>query len=322
MSYDVPPSLRGIADHQRGVITRRQAQEAGLSRDVILSRVDRGRWQRLHTGVYVTFSGPVGRQPALWAAVLRAGEGAALSYQTAAELDRLTDKPASMIHITIPSSRKVMPIQGAVLHAKRDAAHAIHPTRLPPRLRVEETVFDLADTCDDPMDAIGWITSALGRKLTTQDRLRETLSRRARLRWRSDLTIVLSPDLAGVHSVLEFRYVRDVETPHGLPKATRQARASRAGVSEYRDVLYDEFAVAVELDGRVAHPGDTRWLDIQRDNAAATGGLITLRYGYREVTMTPCLVARQVAEVLRLRGWRGSARPCSAKCPLNHRLAS
>jgi len=223
-----------------------------------------------------------------------------------------------MIHLTIPSSRKVMPIRGVILHAKVDAVRATHPSRLPPRLRIEETVCDLADKCDDAWDAIGWVTSALGRRLTTQDRLRETMSRRSRLRWRSDLTCVLSPDLTGIHSVLEYRYFRNVEAPHGLPKASRQARVSRDGIREYRDVLLEEYSVAVELDGRVAHPGDTRWRDIWRDNAAATDGVITLRYGYRELTLRPCLVAGQVAEVLQFRGWPGTARPCSPNCPLRH----
>jgi len=206
-----------------------------------------------------------------------------------------------------PDSSRARPAHGA--------AEATHPSRLPPRLRIEETIFDLADRCDDAWDAVGWIASALGRRLTTQDRLRGTLDKRSRLRWRGDLTAVLSPDLAGIHSLLEYRYFRNVESPPGLPKATRQARASRGGASVYRDVLLDEFALVVELDGRVAHPGDTRWLDIQRDNIAAASGLITLRYGYRELTMRPCLVARQIAEVLILRGWQGSARPCSASCP-------
>jgi hypothetical protein len=316
MPSELSLPLRDITGHQRGVITRRQALSAGLTKDLIESRLELARWQRLHTGVYATFSGPADRQATLWAAVLRAGQGAALSHQTAAELDRLIDKPSTMIHVTFPASRKVKPIRGVVLHARRGAEQATHPSHLPPRLRIEETVFDLADKSDDAWDAIGWITSALGRRLTTQDRLRETLSQRSRLRWRTDLAAVLSPDLAGIHSVLEYRYHRNVEAPHGLPKSIRQARACPDGVSQSCDVLYDQYAVAVELDGRVAHPGDTRWLDIQRDNAAATSGIITLRYGYRELTIRPCWVAGQVAEVLILRGWQGSPRPCSASCLL------
>jgi hypothetical protein len=37
----------------------------------IVAALSSGRWQRLHTGVYATFSGEPGRRCALWAAVLR-----------------------------------------------------------------------------------------------------------------------------------------------------------------------------------------------------------------------------------------------------------
>jgi len=320
MPHELPQVLRDRAELQRGIITRRQAQAAGVSRDGIASRMASGRWQRLHAGVYAVFSGQPDRQAILWAAVLRAGPGAALSYQTAAELDHLVDKPSPVIHVMIPASRRVDRIHGIVLHARSDWQRAVHPSRLPPRTRLEETVLDLVAESDSIWDAIGWVTGALGRRLTTQDMLRQAVDERARLRWRKDIETVLSLELAGVHSVLEYRYVRNVERPHGLPKGSRQARARRDNVVEYRDVLYEEFAVAVELDGQIAHPGQTRWLDIHRDNAAAVRGIITLRFGHRELTATPCLVARDVGEVLRLRGWRGTPRPCSRGCPI--RLAS
>ncbi|MGN6794706.1 MAG: type IV toxin-antitoxin system AbiEi family antitoxin domain-containing protein [Streptosporangiaceae bacterium] len=316
MSPQLPLALRDLAELQSGVISRRQALSSGLSKDLIATRLNQGRWQRVHPGVYAAHSGGLDRQATLWAAVLRAGLGAALSHHTAAELDRLADRQSTLIHVTIPTSRRVMPIRGVALHTRVDAEAATHPSRLPPRLRLEETIFDLADTCDDAADAISWVASALGRRLTTQDRLRETMRRRARVRWRDDLALVLDSDLAGIHSLLEFRYVRDVERRHALPKGQRQAVAVVGSRRAYRDVLYEEFGLIIELDGRVAHPGDRRWLDISRDNAAAATGFITLRYGHRHLTRSPCLVAAQVADVLRLRGWRGVARRCCPGCPI------
>jgi very-short-patch-repair endonuclease len=120
-----------------------------------------------------------------------------------------------------------------------------------------------------------------------------------------------------MHSALEYRYGHDVETPHGLPKSKRQVRVRQGDKREYRDVLYEEYELVVELDGQVAHPGDRRWLDIWRDNAAAATGALTLRYGYRDLALTPCLVAAQVSQVLRSRGWPGTARPCSPNCPVS-----
>ncbi len=316
MAAPLPDPLADLAARQRGILTRRQAVAAGLTDDILESWTRSRRWQRLHYSVYAMFSGTPDREASLWAAVLRAGPGAALSYQTAAELDGLLDKPAPVVHVTVPIARRVAPAPGIVVHSRRGAEAAIHPARLPPRTRIEHTVLDLADTSLSADGAIGWVTVALGRRLTTQRKLQLALDQRSRSRWRRDLTLVLSPELAGVHSLLEYHYVRDVESPHGLPKGTRQARAGGPGRRAYRDVFYEEFGLVVELDGETAHPAETRWKDIRRDNSAAATGLVTLRYGYRDVRSTGCHVAAQLAVTLEARGWRGRPRPCSPTCPL------
>lgn len=311
----LPPLLRDAAERQAGVVTASQAAEAGLSPTTVRSRVRAGRWQRLHRGVYATFSGQPGRLAVLWAAVLYAGPGAALSHRTAAELARLADEPSDLIHVSIPADRRVAPSPGLALHISNRARQAVHPARLPPQTRIEETVLDLADAARTIDDAVGWITRALGRRLITQTRLREALAQRPRTRWRRELTELLAPDLAGLESALERRYQRHVERPHGLPAGTRQARARRGEATEYRDVLYEEFATCVELDGQLAHPSEARWRDIRRDNAVAADGGVTLRYGWLDVTARACLTADEVDRALRQRGFPGG-RPCSPGCPV------
>jgi hypothetical protein len=88
----------------------------------------------------------------------------------------------------------------------------------------------------------------------TAGKLAAAASGRRRLRWRSKLTELL--DMDGVHSVLEYRYVRDVERRHGLPSAIRQLRTRMGSRSLYRDQFYEAYRAVVELDGRVAHPAD------------------------------------------------------------------
>jgi hypothetical protein len=46
-------------------------------------------------------------------------------------------------------------------------------------------------------------------------------------------------------------------------------RAAIHGKVAYRDIYYDEYRLAVELDGRLAHPDDERWRDSLRDNKAS-----------------------------------------------------
>jgi very-short-patch-repair endonuclease len=313
MLTDLPEPLRELAQMQRGILTRSQARGGGLSRDAIEWRLRTGRWQRLHTGVYAAFTGEPTRIATLWAAVLRAGSGAILSYHTAAELYHLARQASPLIHVTIPDRRRIGKIAGVIVHVSARAELTRHPTLTPPRTTVEETVLDLVQQAATAENAYAWLTSALGRRLTTQPRMTDALSLRPRTRWRLELTMGLTADWAAVHSVLEHRYVRDVERRHGLPNSRRQARVRRGTRNEYRDVLYEGYDVAVELDGRAAHPGDTRWNDIRRDNAAAADGVLTLRYGWTDISQRPCLVASQVAQALRQRG-RISAHACSAGC--------
>ena len=320
MERELPHGLDELAAQQRGIITRAQLLQASIGSDLIKSRLRLGNWQRVHPGVYATFSGELSREGQVWAAILYAGPGALASHRTAAELAGLVDEPSSVVHVTVPANRRVQRQPGIVIHLSKTAGKAVHPSRLPPQTRIEETVLDLWDATRDLDAAVGWVTRAFGRRLTTQGQLLGALSSRQRIRRRAQLAELMNPDLAGIHSVLEYRYVRDVERPHNFPAATRQAPARLGGRNVYRDTLYEAYKTAVELDGRVAHPGDSRWNDIHRDNAAATAGTSTLRYGWPEVTTTPCDVAAEVAATLAGRGYT-LARPCSPACPVGRGAA-
>ena len=316
MARQLPDACRELLSQQEGVISRVQALAAGVSPSLLQSKVRCGRWQPLHQGVYAAFSGEPARPAALWAALLRAGRDATLSHSTAAELDRLLPAPGGhpAIHICVPGDRRVTEIRGTVLHRRNDIGLIRHPARLPPRTRIEETVLDLAGCAATLDDALGWLARACGSRLTTGAQLEVALARRPRARWRGELARALADSGAGSHSLLELRYVRDVERPHGLPRGQRQVKTRRGQRTEYRDVLYEQFGVGVETDGAVAHPVQARWRDRQRDNAAMATGIITLRYGWADITQRPCAVAAQVAAVLRSRGWTGHERPCRPGC--------
>ena len=176
MKYDIPASAVPIAQWQSGAVSRRQLLDAGLTSKLITSRLKRGRWQQLYWGVYAVFTGPPPRETWLWAALLRAGPGAALSHLTAAELHGLIDHPGESIFVTVPSTRRIT-MHGTVVRISGRVAEAIQPGREPLRTSVEETVFDLTELAETFDDACGWITRAVGRRLTTGERLTEALER-------------------------------------------------------------------------------------------------------------------------------------------------
>ena len=120
------------------------------------------------------------------------------------------------------------------------------------------------------------------------------MSVRTKLRWRADLHELIVAAAGGDHSVLEFRYHRDVERAHGLPEPARQVPfVTTAGRRGRRDRVYEEYGVVVELDGRLAHPGENQWKDKARDNAAAAVGQQSLRYGWIHVRWQACATAAE-----------------------------
>ena len=298
---------------QAGILSRRQAWAAGVSKEMIRARLASGRWQRVHAGVVATFSGRLPRESHLWAALLACGPGAVLSHETAAELAGLIATPDPAVHVSVPLTRRVTPRPGITVHRSLYAARARHPALRPQRTRTEHTVVDLIQASTDLDAAVSWLVRAVSARLTTPSRLLAALDTRFRVRWRRELTDALADVAEGCHSMLELRYLRRVERAHGLPDGTRQHSRNRW----YDDVAYSDFGVHVELDGRAAHPAEQAFRDHRRDNAAVLTGSRVLRYGFSDVTQRPCLVAAEVATMLRVAGWRGRPKGCAPTCPLN-----
>jgi hypothetical protein len=302
-----------IVWRQQGVVTRGQALASGLTLGAIRRRLQAGKWRRLYPGVYVTFTGPLPRSAVLWAAVLRAGPGAMLSHETAAELVGLLDRPADVVHVTIPATRRAQWGPGLRCHLSSRGA-SMHPTRQPPQTRIEETVVDLTQTAGGVDQALVWVVRACARRLTTADRLRVAFGARRKLRWRAELAAALDDVGSGCHSALELDYLRKVERPHGLPVARRQMSRSRRGGRWYDDVHYEAYGTLVELDGPAFHPAEATPREKRRDNAAVAEGWDVLRYGVGDIVRQPCEVAREVGAVLRLNGWSGQPRRCGPGC--------
>jgi very-short-patch-repair endonuclease len=318
MDKYIPPGYGALLEAQSGIIARRQAPADGAT---MRNRVKDGRWQRPYRAVYAAFSGELDREARLWAALRRAGEGATLSHQTAAERHRLIDEPrpgdpAPTIHITVPATRRpaqLAKIPGVVIHRSHTIFRTRHPVMAPPCTRVEDTVLDLIETTQSFDEAYNWICRAIGRRRTTAARIRATMDERTRMRWRKDLELALGDAGEGVLSLLEYRYVRYVERAHGLPTAKRQQRIQQRTGNRYLDNLYEEYRVCVELDGAAAHPPDEQWRDKRRDNwNLVHEDVLTLRFGFLDLRdeRRRCETAHDVATRLTRSGWPHFPHPC------------
>ncbi|SDS96416.1 Transcriptional regulator, AbiEi antitoxin, Type IV TA system [Actinopolymorpha singaporensis] len=274
MPTPLPPSLRATVEAQAGAVLLDQVIAAGLTRERVRARVLSGRWFRRYPRVYVTYDGPTQRSTQQWAAVLFAGLEAVLSHRSAAELWGLLDAldPDEPIDVTVPSGRRVIQQRGLRVHRSRRILALRHPSRMPPRTRVEETILDLASGADRLADVVCLVTCACQRRRTTPARLLAALAGRPTLRWRAQLRALLSDVEEGAQSPLEVAYLRSVERPHRLPRSVRQTSRRTAAGRQWSDVCYEKYLLLVELDGRLGHVEEGAFRDRRRDNGAAEDG--------------------------------------------------
>jgi hypothetical protein len=301
---------------QAGVASRQQLIAGGLSSGTIRRRVVDGRWRPLQRGVYVTYSGPPTPIALVWAAVLRAGPGAAAGPRTSLWLAGATDEPPSRLDVTVPGRRRARGRLPFDVEERADLEQLVLPGARPPRLRLEVAVLDVIEGWSSPGPVVDLVIAVIQRRLTSAPRLALHLGRRRVHRWRALVTEVLADVEDGVRSPLERTWVHRVERPHGLPRGVLNRADPGGGATVYRDVEYLDYGLVVELDGQRAHPGERAFRDRRRDNRVTVSGRRTLRYGWHEITRDPCGVAGEVAAVLASLGWGGQVRACGPGCGL------
>ncbi|QBJ96912.1 hypothetical protein ERC79_13850 [Rhodococcus sp. ABRD24] len=333
--------LQSLVDAQYGLITAAQVCALGIPKSQARHRVECGRWQRVLRGVYAVTSGRLTRDAVLSAALLYGGDAALLSHRTAAEVWGMirTDDTAP-IHVTVPYGKSALsqpvsyiqsPVHGSavvpgvggvlhpgvVVHRSRAQRH-IGVELVPPRTTRADTALDVAIEQPTAREAyvslISTVTNARIRLADVRTRMEERTPRRYRRALESAVRLLAD----GVQSMLEYRYAVDVEQAHGLPGANRQGPVIVDGRTLYEDVDYGEHGVPliVRLDGRWSHSmREVQFRDRRRDNAAELADLPRLVYGFDEVSLTPCLVAKEVETVLRREGWvrltNGRCRACA-----------
>jgi hypothetical protein len=178
---------------------------------------------------------------------------------------------------------------------------------------------DLAQAAKSLDQTSALIADAVQRRLTTHERIAAKIDDRPKLKWRGELLEMCGIVGEGAQSLIEIRYVNDVERAHGLPPAERQVRLKSPGQSSTPtlggsglralDNRYAGGRLVVELDGQRGHTGDGVFRDMWRDNAAVLCGDQTLRFGFDDVTIRPCESAAIVAVVLDV-----VPVPCSPTC--------
>lgn len=311
----VMDQIDDLLERQDGVIARRQVLAAGMPPSYVIRKVRRREWSQVHPGVYVNHTGPRTWRQRAWAAVLVCWPAALDGWSAIrAHEGPGRRRDAGPIEVVVPHGRHPVAPPGVRVRGSRRFAESTQPHTSPPRQRYDDAIVELADRADDELSAVAILADACGGRRTTAARLHDQIAQMARLRRRSWLIAVLRDVAAGTCSVLEHRYLTDVERPHGLPRGRRQVAAvGPDGRRMFRDIVYAGAAwrQIVELDGRLGH--DTtrdRDRDFERDLDASLEASDTVRLGYGQVFARPCVTAAKVGRLLQQQGWSGAARTC------------
>jgi hypothetical protein len=306
-------SLPQVLHGQAGVVSRRQLLALGLVDTDIRRMVRRKDLARLHPGVFLEHNGQPTWPQRAWAACLYYEPAALGPVATLVTNGLLTSTTSTLVDVVLSPHRRVGPVPGIEVGRSIAFDKELHPLRRPPQLRLESAVLRVASNARDDAAAVAILADACRSRRTTAERLGDSLAGLPRLPRRAFLAAVLEDVAHGVQSVLEHRYLRDVERAHGLPRGVRQGRVLHGREVAYRDVEYLKRLLVIELDGSFHDPAEARWDDLERDVASALRGARTVRLGWRQV-LDPCRTAQSVGRLLGALGWEGHTQRCP-RCP-------
>jgi hypothetical protein len=274
---DVERRLARTARSQHGLITRRQALEAGLSLAQIRVRLRRGHWRPLRTGVYAWGGAPASYEQAVHAAILAVDGLAVASHATAASLWGCWGRQAG-IEVLVPLSRSVH--RRGIIQHKTHVLPAGHRSKAGgvPVTSLARTLVDLSGRIDAPQ--LGELLDEGARRhLLTVEEF-ERCARRVGHGPGRDLNVIGEalqlrvPDAQPLESVLEARALRWLLV-NGFPPPIPQF-----SVPPYRiDLAYPEQRVGIEMLGFGPHSGrDAFDHDAERGRFFALRGWVLLPF--------------------------------------------
>jgi predicted transcriptional regulator of viral defense system len=128
-----------MAEEHDGLLTAKQARDAGISDSVLARLTQRGRLERTARGVYRIPHFPSNRfsqyrEAVLWAKADDGPQNVALSHATALSVYGISDANPALVHLTIPSNarlRRVRPKWVEIHHADLGAADVTVEEGLP-----------------------------------------------------------------------------------------------------------------------------------------------------------------------------------------------
>jgi hypothetical protein len=301
MSHDT--ILHDIALANRGLIPRSTARGRRVP-DATLCRLSRsGLLLPCQPGIWRLRGSPPTWDQRVLAAVLAAGDGAALSHRSAARVHGIVEGSTSeAIDVSVPRHRRPR-LREVMLHRSLDLAPChVRLVDGVPVTTVERTLADLGDVV--PRRQVAWaMERAVIDRLTTIDRLWRLLDdlgrqgRNGRGALREALETWLF-DGRPPDSVLEVIFARLCHE-HGLPLPEFQVAIPTDGPVIRVDAMWPASRLVTEVDGLHAHATAAQLQsDLRRQNRLVALGYRVLRFTWHDVVHRSTGVATSIGRQL------------------------
>ena len=238
-----------LAAAQAGVISRRQAYAAGITRWEVRANLHARRWRSFGRQSLVTYTGPLTDRSREWAAVFEAGPRGFLDGASSLKAGGLRGFDVERIRVSVPRGGRIRRVKGIdIRQTRRWAADDLVPGTGVPRSRNEVAAVRAALWAKSDKQAALLLTMTVQQGLATPQHLGEQMLRIRRDRRRAFLSVVILDLLGGVRSLGELEVARECRI-RGLPEPTRQVVRRGKNGTYYLDLIWDAWGVVVEIDG-------------------------------------------------------------------------
>jgi very-short-patch-repair endonuclease len=287
-------AIAELAAKQRGVITRAQLLELGLTRTTIDNWVKHSRLHPLYRGVFLLgHPRPIAGARNL-AAVLACGRGAVLSHLSAAGLWRLLPGQEGDVDVTVPGRnpgrRRGIRVHRVNALDRRDVRKLGGiPITSPAR-----TIFDVAAVVRR-RELEQALAEAYARRLARRSDFVSLLARRSSLPGTRALRALLDDGTPALtRSQAEERLLALIRTAE-LPAPEINVRIGRDEV----DFMWRDQRLIVEVDGFRFHSSRSAFEhDRRRDAGLSSQGFRVIRITWRQIVDRPEALIARLAKAL------------------------
>jgi very-short-patch-repair endonuclease len=289
-----------LFEHQRGVLSRRQALSCGVSPDGLRHRYrPGGPWRRLLPGIYITSTGEPTTEQLQTAALLYAGQSSVITGPAALHRYRLKAPETRRVDVLVPAGHQRVSRAFVIIHrtwrVPQPETHDLALRYVSPARAVADTVLGLTKRSE--VRAV--VASAVQQGRCSVADLGAELAKGS-VRGSKLFRSVLAEVGDGIRSPAEADF-RDLIRKSGLPQPLFNPRLILDGkLLAVPDAWWADRALIVEIDSREWHLAPDDWeATMARDGRLRAVGIRVIHVTPRQVRTEPARILQDIADALR-----------------------